>query len=154
MIYKDFYCLVYIIERVMARFIKEKLLIILIKLKGGIRMPKGKNVLGAWAFLIGVILAVVIGILGVDVSTGSWALILVVLGLIIGLLNIGGAELKEFLMAGTALVILSWLGGSTLQAVTISGTAYLKLILDALIVLFVPATIVVALKAVFAIAKK
>jgi hypothetical protein len=113
-------------------------------------MPKVKgNLIGAWAFLIGVILAVVLGLLGQDVVTGIWAIILVVLGLIVGLLNIGSTESKNFLFAGTALVIVGALGGQTLM-----GVSYLGNVLQALVILFVPATIVVALKSVFAIAKR
>jgi len=109
----------------------------------------GKNILGAWAFLIGIILAVIIGLLGLGATKGIWAIVLVILGIIIGLLNVGGAELKEFLLAGAVLVIVSALGGETLL-----GVNYIGSILQALVTLFVPATIVVALKTVFAIAKK
>lgn len=109
----------------------------------------GKNILGAWAFLIGVILAVIVGLVGLVATEGIWAIALVILGIIIGLLNVGGAELKEFLLAGTVLVIVSSLGGGILL-----GVGYVGPILQALVVLFVPATIVVALKVVFAIAKK
>jgi len=109
----------------------------------------GGNVIGAWAFLIGVVLAVILGLLGQNVLTGMWAIILVVLGLIIGLLNITGGEGKDFLLAGLALVIVGALGGQTLSEI-----AYIGSILQAMVVLFVPATIVVALKTVFALARK
>jgi len=117
-------------------------------------MPKAKNiaegnVLGAWAFLIGVILALILGLLGQEVTMGWTAIVLVILGIIIGLLNVGGEELKDFLLAGTALVIVSAFGGQTLTQIP-----YIGNIFAALVVLFSPATIVVALKAVFAIAKR
>ncbi len=107
------------------------------------------NLIGAWAFLIGVILAVIVGLLQVVGNEVSIAL--VILGAVIGLLNVGGEELKDFLLAGTALVVVSALGG---------GQAYLGLIpyvgdvVNALVILFVPATIIVALKAVFVMARK
>jgi len=116
-------------------------------------MPAKKtsqNTLGAWAFLIGVILAVVVGLFNVDPTIGTMGIILVILGLIIGLLNIGGEELKDFLLAGTVLVIVSALGGQTY----LSLIPYVDGMVKALVVLFVPATIVVALKAVFAMAKR
>ncbi|MEK6820655.1 MAG: hypothetical protein AABX71_03005 [Nanoarchaeota archaeon] len=113
-------------------------------------MAKKQNVLGAWAFLIGVILAVVVGLLGLGATEGTYALVLVILGIIIGLLNIGGPELKEFLMASAVLVIVSSLGGQTY----LSMIPYVGDIIKALVVLFVPATVVVALKAVFALAKR
>jgi len=113
-------------------------------------MPKGKNVLGAWAFLIGAILAVIVGLLPSAIPAETAAVILVVLGLIIGLLNVGGAELKDFLLAGTALVIVSYFGSVNILGVV----PFIGEIFRALMVLFVPATIVVALKSVFAIARK
>lgn len=112
-------------------------------------MAKNQNVIGAWAFLIGVILAVIVGLLGKEVNSGIWVISLVVLGIIIGLLNVGGSELKEFMIAGTVLVIVSAMSKDTLM-----GVKYVGEIVRALVVLFVPATIVVSLKVVFALAKK
>ncbi len=109
------------------------------------------NVIGAWAFLIGVVLAVVVGLFALTSST--WTTVLLILGIIVGLLNIGGKELKEFMLAGTVLVIVSSLGGSSLLSLSVS-VVDVGAILSALVTLFVPATIVVALKSVFAIAKK
>ena len=108
---------------------------------------RSNNMLGAWAFLIGVILAVIAGVAGLLVNSG-WTTSLVIIGIIIGLLNIGGSELKEFMLAGTVLVIVSAMGSGTLGLVR-----YVGEITTALLILFVPATIVVALKTIFALAK-
>lgn len=108
---------------------------------------KGGNMLGSWSFLIGVILAVIFGLLG-DLSQ-TVIYILVVLGLIIGLLNIADEEVSPFLMAGTVLVIVSTLGQSVVSSVGVFDT-----MLQALTVLFVPATIIVALKHVFSLARR
>ena len=100
--------------------------------------------LGGWAFLIGVILAIIFGF----VQAGPWlAWTLVVLGIIIGLLNIAEKEVKPFLFAGTILVIVAALGGGVFES-------WLKTILDNMLFLFVPATIVVALRSVMTLAKK
>jgi len=100
--------------------------------------------LGGWAFLIGVILAIIFGF----VAAGPWlAWTLVVLGIIIGLLNIAEKEVKPFLFAGTVLVIVAALGGGVFET-------WLKTILDNMLYLFVPATIVVALRSVMVLAKK
>ncbi|MFH1358834.1 MAG: hypothetical protein ABIH37_03030 [archaeon] len=107
---------------------------------------KTNNTLGSWAFLIGLVLAVVVGLLGGLNSTTS--LILVIIGLIVGLLNIADKETNAFLMAGAVLIIASAFGGNVLGAVPYIGTIF-----DALLVLFVPATIVVAIKSVFILAK-
>mgnify|MGYP001572748643 CR=1 FL=1 len=101
--------------------------------------------IGSWAFLIGVILAVIFGFLG----TQTWLpWLLVIIGLIVGLLNISGKEVNAFLMAGTILVIVSSLGGSTL-----SSMQFLGAILNNMLTIFVPATILVALKSVFGLAR-
>lgn len=107
---------------------------------------KGVNMLGSWAFLIGVILALVFGLFGT--LSASVTYILVVLGIIIGLLNIGADEVHPFLMSGTILVIVGALGQGVVALVPIFQVA-----LQALTLLFVPATIVVALKHVFSLAR-
>ncbi len=105
------------------------------------------NLVGAWAFLIGVILAVIIGLIGTEVSTVILGL-LVILGLIVGILNVGDKDVNTFLIAAAVLVIVSWMGSDALGVISVLGK-----ILNALLVMFIPATVIVALKAVFAIAK-
>ncbi len=104
------------------------------------------NVIGSWAFLIGVIIAFVLGLLGEVNNTVT--IILIVLGLIIGLFNIADEETGPFLMSGAVLVIVGALGSSIVGKISFVGS-----ILQALTILFVPATIIVALKNVFVLAK-
>ena len=115
-----------------------------------------ENLIGAWAFLIGVILAVVIGLFKAQlgaVAESTILALLVILGLVVGLLNVGDKDVNTFLLAGVALVIVSYMGSSALGIVSqIGALSYLGEILNALLVLFVPATIIVALKTVFSIA--
>lgn len=109
-------------------------------------MPKKKdNVLGAWAFLIGVIIAVIFGFVAVQAWL-PW--VLVIIGIIIGLLNIADVEAQPFLIAGAILVIVSSFGGTVFGPIEFLGA-----ILNNLLMLFVPATVIVALKTVFSIAK-
>jgi len=111
-------------------------------------MPKKNvNALGSWAFLIGVILAVVFGLLG-NLTQGL-TILLIVLGILVGLLNITDKEVMPFLMAGAILVIVSTLGQSVVASVPLFDR-----ILQALTILFVPATIIVALKSVFGLARR
>lgn len=120
-------------------------------------MVKSKeNLVGAYAFLIGTILSIAMGLfqeyLGSSASNLPYAL-LVVLGIIVGFLNVGDKDSTTFLFASLALVIVSGFGQSTLIYVSkIPILSSLNAILAALLVLFVPATIIVALKTVFAIA--
>jgi hypothetical protein len=104
------------------------------------------NHLGSWAFLIGVILAVVFGLVGLNTTILA---IIAILGLVVGFLNIAEKEVSPFLMAGTVLVIVSSFGGSVFTTL-----GFVKDILQAILALFVPATVVVALKSVFTLARK
>ncbi len=103
---------------------------------------------GAWAFLFGVILAVILGLVSQGTLNALWTWILVLIGLVVGLLNVTEKEVTPFMMAGAVLVIVSSLGSAVMDSVPL-----LNGILMAMLALFVPATIVVAIKSVFALAK-
>ncbi|HIH15353.1 MAG TPA: hypothetical protein HA360_00035 [Nanoarchaeota archaeon] len=101
--------------------------------------------LGRWAFLIGVVLAVIFGF----ISAGTWlSWLLVVIGLVVGLVNISDKEVGAFLTAGTVMVLMGYFGGQTLSSVV-----YLSTIFNNILTLFVPATIVVAVKSVLSLAR-
>ncbi len=111
-------------------------------------MPKkrGNNGLSGWAFLIGVILAVILGFMGLLNATWTW--ILVVIGLIVGFLNIADRETEPFMMAGIVLIIASAFGGTALTAVS-----QLNDVLQALLLIFVPAVVIVAIRHAFIMAR-
>ena len=121
-----------------------------------------ENSVGAWAFLIGVILAVLIGLSTTIISnpmvirySGQIYGVLVLLGLIIGFVNVPEKDSQTFLWVGTALVIVSKFGMDSVRGSLIGimvGDA-VSAVFAALLALFVPATIVSALKSVFSIAK-
>jgi uncharacterized protein YacL len=124
---------------------------------------KGNSV-GAWAFLIGVILAVIIGLLSaiiLDVAqmrvySSVIYTILVVLGLIVGFsINVEGKDSQTFMITGTILVLVSKFGmeSVTSSLIGIGVGDIVSSTFGALLGLFVPATIVVAIKTVFSIAK-
>jgi len=123
-----------------------------------------ENSFGAWAFLIGVILAVIIG-----TSTSSFLsissiikyssqiyAILVILGIVVGFsINMNGKDSQTFLLTGAVLVIVSKFGMESVMGsfLGIGVGEPVSSTFAALLALFVPATIVVALKTVFSIAK-
>jgi hypothetical protein len=111
----------------------------------------GWGTLGSWSFLVGLILAVILGLGygGAYQSTMLW--VIFALGIVVGLLNIAGAEVGAFLTSGTILVLVSFLG---VQVGVFDAVApVLGNILRGILTLFVPATIIVALKAVFVMAR-
>jgi len=106
---------------------------------------KTNNKIGAWAFFIGVILAIIFAFL----SMQTWVIWLFLLvGILVGLLNISDAEAKPFLLAGAILVIISALSRNVFASVR-----YVPNFLANLMTIFTPATIIVALKSVFTLAK-
>jgi len=120
-----------------------------------------ENSAGAWAFLVGVVLAILIGLSTTlipipaltDYSAQIYA-ILVILGLIVGFLNVTGKDSHTFLLTGAILVIVSKFGMESVTGSLIGigiGDAVASTF-AALLALFVPATIIVALKTVFSIA--
>ncbi|MFH1326744.1 MAG: hypothetical protein ABIH59_01290 [archaeon] len=123
-----------------------------------------ENSFGAWAFLVGVVLAVIIGVgtssfLSINsikaYSTEIYA-ILVLIGLIVGFsIKISGKDSETFLVAGAILVIVSKFGMESVTG-SLIGLGIVDTVastFSALLVLFVPATIIVALKRVFSVAK-
>jgi len=119
--------------------------------------------IGAWAFLIGVILAIAIGLSTtlvpipflVRYSSTIYA-ILVILGLLVGFSNVTSKkDSQTFMIAGAVLVIVSKFGMESVTGSLIGigiGDA-VSSVFAALLALFVPATIVVAIKNLFSIAK-
>jgi len=117
-----------------------------------------ENYAGAWAFLIGVVLAILIGLSTTLIPIPALAEysaeiygILVVLGIVVGFLNVTGKDSQTFLLAGAVLVIVSKFGMESVTGSLIGigiGDA-VSSTFAALLALFVPATIIVALKTVF-----
>ena len=112
---------------------------------------KKSHLLGSWSFLVGLILAVLLGIgfTGKYQTQVLWAVFL--LGVLVGLLNVTHKEAGPFLTSGTVLVLISFLG---VQVGIFDAVApVIANILRGILTLFVPATIIVALRAVFVLAR-
>ena len=113
--------------------------------------------IGNYSFIIGVIIAIVLGLaapkLG-DTAAWLWSL-LIVLGIVVGLLNVSGKETKEFLWVTVALVVVAFAGSAQIkewQNVELIGK-YLSGIFNSILAFVIPASVVVALKDVWALAK-
>jgi|SRR3989339_959338 len=107
-------------------------------------MAKSVNVISGWAFLIGVVLAVLLGLFSQLNATIIWVLILV--GVIVGLLNIADKEASPFLMSSAVLIIASYVGIGIMKA-------QLGGVFTALLAIFIPAAVVVAIRNVFSFTK-
>ena len=115
-------------------------------------MAKGKmnilSMIGFWAFIIGLVVAVVAGIL-MPANT-IVIIVLIILGLIIGFLNITAKELLLFLVATIALVVI---GNVFAPLKTLMIGAILGSILSYVATLMAPAAIVAAIKALWSVGK-
>ena len=122
-----------------------------------------ENSLGAWAFLAGVILAVVIGlstskfmaITFLNNHISAVYAILLIIGLVIGFVNVTGKDSQTFMIAGAVLVVVSKFGMDNITGsiIGIGVGETISSVFRSLSALFVPATIVVALKTVFSISR-
>ncbi len=115
-----------------------------------------ENLIAAWAFLFGIVLAVLIGFFAGAKTNPMILGILALLGVVVGFF-VSEKDVQTFLLASVSLVIVSFAGiqGLVLSAAVmgINIGSIVASILGALLVLFVPATIIVALKTVFSLAK-
>lgn len=103
--------------------------------------------IGRWAFFGGVILAILLGffpgIMEVQTAAGFFSL----LGLIVGLFNISGKEVRKFLLAAAVLLLV---GSGGLDRLPLIGN-YLDQVVINLTIFVAPAAVIVALKAVLSI---
>ena len=113
--------------------------------------------IGNYSFIIGENLAVVLGLAAPKLGTAQpwlWSL-LIVLGLVVGFLNVSGKETKEFLWVTVALVVVAYAGGAQIdkwQNVELIGQ-YLSGIFNSILAFVIPASVVVGLKEVWQLAK-
>ena len=114
-----------------------------------------ENLFGARAFLGGVVLALLVGIFAGNKVDPLILGILAFLGIIVGFF-VAEKNVQGFLLASVSLVVVSYAGVSGLilnaAVLGIDIGHYVAGVLGTLLALFVPATIVVAIKAVFALA--
>jgi len=122
-------------------------------------MAKGKtnilSMVGFWAFIAGLIIAVVVGILAALGIVGAAVMpaiiiVLIILGLVVGFLNITAKEILLFLVATIALIVV---GGVFAPLNVFSIGAMLDAILALVATLMAPAAIVAAIKALWAVGR-
>jgi hypothetical protein len=105
-----------------------------------------RELIGKWAFIIGLVLAVLAGIF----FQPGWAIwVLAILGVIVGLLNVTAEETRGFLLASIALT----LSATALNTLPVLGTA-LSYILPFVVAFVAGGMIVVALKELFQTARR
>jgi len=101
--------------------------------------------IGKWAFVVGLVIAVLAGLF----FQPAWAVwVLAILGVIVGFLNVTAEDTRGFLLAAIALT----LSATALNTLPVVGTAF-SLVLPYVVAFVAGATIVVALKELFQTAR-
>lgn len=97
--------------------------------------------LGRWAFIIGIIIAILLGFITFAYAT----LILVILGVIVGFMNVSDKESHNYLVAVIALMVV---GVAGLQAFSVFGSLYtwVSTVLASFITFVAASSVVVAVK--------
>lgn len=104
-----------------------------------------KEMVGKWAFIVGLIISIIAGIVSIGTSGLAW---LVVLGIIVGLINVTSKEVTGFLIATIALMMVGSVGlnlpavGSFVTSIVTAFTSFVA-----------GAAFIVAIKEVFGITK-
>jgi hypothetical protein len=110
------------------------------------REASNNNFVGKSAFLVGFALAGVAGVAGL--LDTMWLIVLMLFGVLIGILNITERETQPFLVSGIVLVLAAGSG-----MIVFSGIKEISGILFAMLAIFVPTTIIVALRNIYTVAK-
>ena len=108
--------------------------------------------IGPWAFVIGLILAIIFALISGN-TVPQWAVfVLAILGIIVGLLNVTGREAEKFLIAAVAF-LLSFSALSNVFTVVVGGWPAVGTFFSLLNIFIAPAAAIVAIKVIFGIAK-
>ena len=111
-----------------------------------------KASIGVWSFIVGLVLAAIIAVFS-GTSPPAWAvLLLAVLGLIVGILNVTDKEVMLFLVAAISF-LLSFQSLSVVFSSLALGWGAVSAFFDLLSVFIAPAAAIVAVKALYNIAK-
>ena len=116
------------------------------KRRGGL----GYGQIGHWAFLIGAAIAILGGLFTGVIDDVVLLTSLFVLGVIVGLLNVTIKETTGFLVASIALILA---GVVNLGLIPVIGV-YIRAMLSNIVVFVVPAAVIVALRAIWVLAKE
>ncbi len=110
-----------------------------------------KGFIGAWAFIVGLIVAIIIAILGAE-TVPAWSFyLLALLGLIVGFLNVTEKQVMPFLLASIAFLVTFQSLASIVERLPLG--EMLSAFFGLITVFIGPAAAVVAVKELFAVTK-
>ena len=106
---------------------------------------------GGWAFLLGAVVAVILGLIQATAFQGWVIGLLLVLGVVVGFLNISDKEIVPFLVACVAFLVAAPAFGATVSSI-VSGFGWLSSVLSHVAVLVLPGAIIASVKTIVALA--
>ena len=115
----------------------------------------GWSKIGGAAFILGVIIAIIAGIaatLGASYA-GAVALVLVVLGIIVGFINISEKQNVNFLIAAIALMVVGTANLTVINNIIPMLGTLLTSIVQNIAIFVAPAALIVSLKGIWKISK-
>lgn len=121
-------------------------------------MVTGKGITNkfiAYSFTIGIVIALILGLVSTRLSVNVVAVLtslLILLGIIVGFFNISPTETKDYILYVTAMIVVVSLGGNNLGQVQLIG-GYVVSVLNAILAFIMPSAIIVGIKAVINLAK-
>lgn len=115
-------------------------------------MKKFKNKIGVWSFIAGLVIAVIVSIVGAA-NAPVWAFLLVaLLGVVVGVLNITDEESKGYLIASIAFLMSFQTLASVISALAFNWVG-ISTFFELMSVFVAPGAAIVAVKALYALAK-
>lgn len=106
------------------------------------------HVMGEFAFVIGIALAIVMGVFFESLNGFTMSIIFITLGVIVGLMSVTDRESDRFLIASIALLIA---GAAGLQTLPVLGDA-IGAVFTNVITFVAPAAMIVAIKSIYSTA--
>jgi hypothetical protein len=125
------------------------------------RLKMVNQKIGGLALILGVVIALVAGVVSTFAFDATMAyasayvlLVLVILGLIVGFLNVKDKEVVNFLIASIALMVVGTANLSSLNSIVTPLGTLVQTIIQYIAAFVAPAALVVALKEVWNITKE
>jgi hypothetical protein len=119
--------------------------------KGMSKTQKAFGLIGMAAFSVGLVMAIIYGVIARD--NASVILGLVILGIIVGLLNITRREMVLLLITAVALIVVGKASFSALDDLVNGLGASLNGIVSYLAVFMAPAAVITAVRAIWAVGR-
>ena len=112
--------------------------------------------IGAWSFIIGVILAIIVGLagkyVGMPITSANVVLVLGLLGIIVGVLNVTDREVGLFLIATIAFLTAVAALENVLKSIPVVGDV-LNPVIQCVALFVAPGAAIIAIKALWDISK-